>query len=145
MDKKKIQDYNDEQRLSLLKDNASSLLEDYGYEKPLTDQQVEDLKNKIANCVSELRKEKLNKSASMKAYTERIKGLEKTLDAASEELEKRTTYACELCYEIIDYDEKMVGIYNKDGILVDERTATLKELGTTRNMFAEQKETGTNN
>lgn len=145
MDKKIFQEYTDEQRLSLLKDNASSLLEDYGYEKPLTDQQVKDLKNKIANCVSELRKEKLNKSREMKAYTDRIKGIEKTLDTSSEELEKRTTYACELCYEIIDYDEKMVGIYNKEGILVDERTATLKELGTTRNMFAEQKKTGTNN
>lgn len=149
MDKKIFQEHTDEQRLQMLKDNASSLLEDYGYEKPLTDQQVKDLmkdlKNKIANCVSELRKEKLNKSREMKAYTERIKDLEKTLDTSSEELEKRTTYACELCYEIIDYDEKMVGIYNKDGILVDERTATLKELGTTRNMFAEQKKTGTNN
>lgn len=144
MEQKIFQEYSDEQRLQLLKDNASSLLEDYGYEKPLTDQQVKALKNKIANCVSELRKEKLNKSREMKAYTDRIKGIEKTLDASSEELEKRTTYACELCYEIIDYDEKRVGIYNKDGILVDERTATLKELGTTRNMFAEQK-TGTNN
>lgn len=144
MEQKIFQEYSDEQRLQLLKDNASSLLEDYGYEKPLTDQQVKGLKNKIANCVSELRKEKLNKSREMKAYTERIKGIEKTLDASSEELEKRTTFACELCYEIIDYDEKRVGIYNKDGILVDERTATLKELGTTRNMFAEQKKTGTN-
>lgn len=86
MDKKIFQEYTDEQRLSLLKDNASSLLEDYGYEKPLTDQQVKDLKNKIANCVSELRKEKLNKSREMKAYTDRIKGIEKTLDTSSEEL-----------------------------------------------------------
>lgn len=72
MDKKIFQEHTDEQRLSLLKDNASCLLEDYGYNKPLTEAQVKDLKNKIANCVSELRKEKLNKSAAMKAYTERI-------------------------------------------------------------------------
>lgn len=145
MEQKIFQEYTDEQRLSMLKDNASCLLEDYGYEKPLTEQQVKDLKNKVVSCTNELRKEKANKKAEMRAYTDRIKALENSIDTSSEELEKRTTFACELCYEIIDYDEKRVGIYNKQGILVDERAATPKELGTTRNMFAEQRKTGTNN
>ena len=139
-------EYSDEQRLQMLKDNSNRLLEDYGYEKPLSPEQVKSLKDKIASQVSELRKVKAERKEVVKGYTEQISKLDKSIDPASEELEKRTTYPSELCFEFIDYDEKRVGIYNKDGLLIEERPANLKELREPRNMFAQDvtKKTGTN-
>ena len=146
MDKHLFTEYSDEQRLQMLKDNSNRLLEDYGYEKPLSPEQVKSLKDKIASQVSELRKIKAEKKEVVKGYTEQITKLDKSIDSASEELEKRTTYTSELCFEFIDYDEKRVGIYNKDGLLIEERPANLKELREPRNMFAQlpQQKTGTN-
>lgn len=142
MDKYFFPDVSDEERLDLLKTNCSKLLEDYGYEKPLSPEQVKSLKDKIASQVNELRKVKAEKKEVVKGYTEQITKLDKSIDSASEELEKRTTYTSELCFEFIDYDEKKVGIYNKDGLLIEERPANLKELREPRNMFAQK--TGTN-
>lgn len=144
MDKYFFPDVSDEQRLDLLKTNCSKLLEDYGYEKPLSSEQVKQLKDKISSQVSELRKVKAEKKEVMKDYNAQISKLDKSIDTASEELDKRTTYTSELCFEIIDYDEKKVGIYNKDGLLIDERPANLKELREPRNMFAGNIKTGTN-
>lgn len=144
MDKYFFPDVSDEQRLDLLKTNCSKLLEDYGYEKPLSKEQVKQLKDKISNHVSELRKVKAEKKEVMKDYNAQISKLDKSIDTASEELDKRTTYTSELCFEFIDYDEKKVGIYNKDGLLISERPANLKELREPRNMFADNLKTGTN-
>ena len=146
MERHLFTEYSDEQRLQMLKDNSNRLLEDYGYEKPLSPEQVKSLKDKIASQVSELRKIKAEKKEVVKGYTEQITKLDKSIDSASEELEKRTTYTSELCFEFIDYDEKRVGIYNKDGLLIEERPANLKELREPRNMFAQlpQQKTGTN-
>ena len=106
---------------------------------------MKQLKDKIASQVTELRKVKAEKKEVTKGYNEQISKLDKSIDSASEELEKRTTYTSELCFEFIDYDEKKVGIYNKDGLLIEERPANLKELREPRNMFAEEyKKTGTN-
>ena len=56
MDKKLFQGYSEEQRLEMLNDNCNKRLEDYGYEKPLSADQVKQLKDKITSCVKELRK-----------------------------------------------------------------------------------------
>ena len=146
MERHLFTEYSDEQRLQMLKDNSNRLLEDYGYEKPLSPEQVKSLKDKIASQVSELRKVKAEKKEVVKGYNAQISKLDKSIDSASEELEKRTTYTSELCFEFIDYDEKRVGIYNKDGLLIEERPANLKELREPRNMFAQDftKKTGTN-
>jgi uncharacterized phage infection (PIP) family protein YhgE len=145
MDKYFFPDVSDEQRLDLLKTNCNRLLEDYGYEKPLSKEQVKQLKDKIANHVSELRKVKAEKKEVVKDYNSQISTLEKSIDSSSDELEKRTTYTSELCFEFIDYDEKKVGIYNRDGLLISERPANLKELREPRNMFTDNLKTGTNN
>ena len=148
MDKKLFQGYSEEQRLQMLNDNCNKRLEDYGYDKPLSADQVKQLKDKIASCVKELRKVKAEKKEVMKGYTEQISKLDKAIETASEEEEKRTTYACETCFEFLFREERKVGIYNKEGILIDERPANLKELREPDDMFRQVPPTrkeGTNN
>ena len=145
MDKRLFQEYSDEQRLEMLRDNCEKVLPDYGYDKPLSEEQVKQLKDKIASCVKELRKVKAEKKEVLKGYTEQISKLDKTIETASEEEESRTTYTCETCFEFLFREEGKVGVYNKDGVLVDERPATIKEMREPKNMFAREMKTGTNN
>ena len=135
MDKKLFQEYSEEQRLQMLNDNCSKRMEDYGYEKPLSADQVKQLKDKITSCVRELRKVNEEKKEVTKGFNEQISKLKSTIETASEEEEKRTTYACETCFEFLFREERKIGIYNKDGILIDSRDATMKELREPDDMF----------
>lgn len=146
MDKTLFQEYSDEQRLQMLKDNCNKMLEDYGYDKPLSKDQLKAIKDKLSSASIELHDVREEKKQADSDFNEQIKNLKGTIAEQVKQLKTRTTYTCELCFEIIDYDEKKVGIYNKDGLLVEERAANLKELSEPRNMFTQNynKKTGTN-
>ena len=145
MDKQLFAEYSDEQRLQMLKDNCNKLLEDYGYDKPLSKDQLKAIKDKLSSASISLADVQEEKKQADSEFNEQIKNLKGTIAEQVKQLKTRTTYTCELCFEVIDYDEKKVGIYNKDGLLVEERPATLKELREPRNMFAQDitKKTGT--
>ena len=146
MDKQLFIEYSDEQRLQMLKDNCKKMLEDYGYEKTLSKDQLKTVKDKLSSATVSLHDVEEEKKEVDKEYNDRIKDYKGTIAEAVKALKTRTTYTCELCFEIIDYDEKKVGIYNKEGYLVEERSAKLNELREPRNMFAQDiKKTGTNN
>lgn len=147
MDKQLFAEYSDEQRLQMLKDNSNRLLEDYGYDKPLSKEQLKVIKDKLSSASISLHDVQEEKKQADSEFNEKIKDLKGTIAEQVKQLKNRTTYTCELCFEIIDYDESKVGVYNKEGLLVEERPATLKELREPRNMFAQDinKKTGTNN
>jgi hypothetical protein len=145
MDKQLFTEYSEEERLQMLKDNCNRLLEDYGYDKPLSKDQLKAIKDKLSSASISLHDVQEEKKQADSEYNEQIKNLKGTIAEQVKQLKTRTTYTCELCFEVIDYDEKKVGVYNKDGILVEERVASLKELSEPRNMFAKDlKKTGTN-
>ena len=131
----------------MLNDNCNKRLEDHGYEKPLSKDQVKQLKDKITVSVRELRKVEAEKREVTKGYTEQISKLNKAIETASEEEEKRTTFTCETCFEFLFREERKIGVYNKDGILIEERPATLKEMRDSEDMFKQvppTRKTGTN-
>ena len=142
MDKQLFAEYSDEQRLQMLKDNCNKLLEDYGYDKPLSKDQLKAIKDKLSSASISLADVQEEKKQADSEFNEQIKNLKGTIAEQVKQLKNRTTYTCELCFEVIDYDEKKVGIYNREGILIEERPAKLNELREPRNMFAQK--TGTN-
>ena len=142
MDKQLFAEYSDEQRLQMLKDNCNKLLEDYGYDKPLSKDQLKAIKDKLSSASISLADVQEEKKQADSEFNEQIKNLKCTIAESVKQLKTRTTYTCEQCFELIDYDEKKVGIYNREGILIEERAAKLNELREPRNMFAQK--TGTN-
>lgn len=144
MEKQLFAGYSDEQRLEMLQSNCNRVLEDYGYEKPLSKDQLKNIKDAISSASVSLHDVQEEKKETTKEFNNRIKDIKATIANGVKQLKTRTTYACEQCFELIDYDERKVGIYNREGILVEERPANLKELREPKNMFAEQRETGTN-
>ena len=136
-------EYSEEQRLQMLKDNCEKALDDYGYDKPLSKDQLKSIKDKLSSASVSLHDTQEEKKEVDKEYNDKIKDFKATIADAVKSLKTRTTFTCEQCFQFIDYDEKKVGIYNRDGQLIEERPATLKELREPRNMFAETRKTGT--
>lgn len=142
MEKLLFQDYSPEERLEMLQNNCDKVLEDYGYEKPLSKDQLKAIKDKLSSASVSLHDVQEEKKEADKEFNEQIKNFKGTIAESVKQLKTRTTYTCEQCFELIDYDEKKVGIYNREGILIEERPAKLNELREPRNMFAQK--TGTN-
>lgn len=143
MEQHLFQDYSEEQRLAMLKDNCTKLMEDYGYDKPLSSDQLKNLKDKLSSASISLHDVEEEKKQVDSEYNERIKEHKATVADCVKQLKTRTTFACELCFEFLDREERKVGIYNKDGLLISERPANLKELREPEDMFRGQR-TGTN-
>lgn len=142
MEKVLFQDYSPEERLEMLQNNCDKVIEDYGYEKPLSKDQLKAIKDKLSSASVSLHDVQEEKKEADKEFNEQIKNFKGTIAESVKQLKTRTTYTCEQCFELIDYDEKKVGIYNREGILIEERPAKLNELREPRNMFAQK--TGTN-
>lgn len=145
MDKNLFQEYPEEQRLQMLKDNCSKLLEDYGYDKPLSKEQLKAVKDRLSSAAISLHDVEEEKREADKEFNDRIKDFKGTIANSVKELKSRTTYTCELCFEFLDRQERKVGVYNKDGLLIEERPATLKELREPEDMFRQSRKTGTDN
>ena len=145
MDKVLFTEYSEEQRLQMLKDNCDKLLEDYGYDKPLSKDQLKAVKDRISSVAVELHDVQEEKKEADKEFNDRIKDLKGSMAEQVKQLKTRTTYTCELCFEFLFREEAKVGVYNKDGHLISERTATIKEMREPENMFRSQPKTGTNN
>ena len=126
----------------MLQNNCEKVLEDYGYEKPLSKDQLKAIKDKLSSASVSLHDVQEEKKAADKEFNEQIKNFKSTIAESVKQLKTRTTYTCEQCFELIDYDEKKVCVYNREGILIEERPAKLNELREPRNMFALK--TGTN-
>lgn len=142
MEKVLFQDKTPEERLEMLQSNCEKVIEDYGYEKPLSKDQLKAVKDKLSSASVSLHDVQEEKKEVDKEYNDKIKDYKASIAESVKQLKTRTTYACEQCFELIDYDEKKVGIYNREGILIEERPAKLNELREPRNMFAQK--TGTN-
>ena len=67
----------------------------------------------------------------MKSYSDRIKAIETSTDNLTESLVSGSRIVEEDCYKFVDYDERVVGYYNRAGELVKQRPARKNELQKT--------------
>lgn len=128
MEKILFQGMSEEERITMLKDNCDKLLDDHSYQKSLTKEQIQNAKNELAAATIALHDTQEEKKDVDKQYNEQIKDQKKVVESKVEALKNRTTLAVELCFQFVDRDEGTVGIYNKDGVLIEERKANMAEL-----------------
>lgn len=128
MEKLLGQEYQDlQERERFLRDNADAI-EDMGYSKPIQSDQIEKLKEKLADAsIKKLEQEEAKKTA-VQMYNEEIKGYKNTIKDVADKLKSKTTYVNEPCYKMIDQQTRQAGYYNKEGVLVYQRPARHEEL-----------------
>ena len=128
-------------RKSFLKDNCD-VVEEVGYMKPFSPEEVTEMKNELAEISIEINDIEEEKKSNAELFKIKLKPL---LDNKAELLtgiKNQSEYTKEICYTFIDQDQKMVGSYNSDGMLISQRPAMPKELqGTIHQMM---RKTGTN-
>ena len=131
-----------EARKNFLNDNADAVVEmDYhkSFESEELAQKEREFAQKhvrIATLEEEIKnfKDKINIE---------LKPLREETTALREDIKSKGRTVHEKVYQILDEDEKMVGFYNAEGVLISSRPATKDELQKT--VFAELRREGTNN
>ena len=116
-----------QEREQFIKDNAECI-ETMGYSKPLKSSVIDKLKEQLANTTIEKEEVEADKKAANQQYNADLKNLRTTIGDIAEKLKSKNEYVNEGCYKLVDEEEKMVGYYNKEGMLVYERQARLEEL-----------------
>ena len=115
------------EREQFIKDNADAI-ENIGYTKPLPSDEVEKLKEKLANASIKKLEQEEEKKAAVQMYNEEIKRYKNTIKEAADKLKSKSEYVNEACYKLVDEQTRQVGYYNNEGMLVYQRAARHDEL-----------------
>lgn len=130
MDKVLGQEFEGIQRVNFLRDNCYAV-EKLGYTKPISNEQLEGLKEKLVENNIQLRDVRADKKAANKLFNEQIKQLEEDNDEVTGKLKERSEYVTEECYKFVEDETREVGYYNSEGVLVYSRPARPEEMQKT--------------
>lgn len=120
----------EEERVQCLQDNCNSI-EKVTYNKSYPVEEVEEMREQLVRNAINLKAVKAEKKEVMKSYSDRIKAIETSTDNLTESLVSGSRIVEEDCYKFVDYDERVVGYYNRAGELVKQRPARKNELQKT--------------
>lgn len=84
------------EREQYIKDNADSI-ESMGYSKPIPSDQIEKLKETLADASIKKLEQEEAKKAAVQMYNEEIKGYKLTIKDAADKLKSKSTYVKEPC------------------------------------------------
>ena len=134
-------------REAFLKDNCDKV-EEKGYMKPYTPEQLQQRKEELANASIEIAEIEQEAKEAAAHYKGKLKPLKETRARMVGDIKSKSEYVKELCYKFVDQEARETGYYNKEGDLIESRPATADELQTTlfgviRNQ--ESQKTGTDN
>lgn len=119
-----------EKRKQFLIDNADKVVE-IDYHKSFDSDEMAKMKTEFAE--KHIRIATLEEK--IKDYKDEInqelKPLKEEVSAIRENLKSKGKLVHEKCYQFLDYEERMVCIYNSEGILVSSRPATRDEMQRT--------------
>lgn len=115
------------EREKFIKDNADGV-EDMGYSKPIPSAEIEKLKERLSDSTIKRLEAEQAKKYITQQYNEEIKAYKAEIRDTADKLKSKSEYVNEPCYKLVDQEAKTVGYYNREGMLVYERTARQDEL-----------------
>lgn len=130
------------QREAFLKDNCDQV-EEKGYMKPFTPEQLQGHKEGLANVSIEISEIEAEKKEAIEIFKGKLKPLFEQKNQMVSNIKSKAEYVKEICYKFIDHEAKMTGFYNAEGDLIEMRPATADELQPT--IFSMARKTGTDN
>lgn len=130
-----------DERKRFLKDNCD-VVEPVGYMKQFSLDKVTELKERLSEVSIEINDKEEELADIKKDFKFQMDPLREEKQICLKGIKERAEFVNETCYTFIDQDEKMVGSYNSEGMLISQRPAMPKELqGTIHQVLR----TGTNN
>lgn len=128
------------QREAFLKDNCDKV-EEKGYMKPYTPEQLQGHKENLANLSIEIDEVEETKKEAMREFKQQLDPLIEQRKEMVSNIRQKAEYVKEICYKFVDVESKMTGYYNNEGNLIESRPSTADELQPT--LFAMTRKTGT--
>ena len=134
-------DYSLEEREEFLS-NTCDGTEDVSYSRVFTTEELAKQRELLTDASIKLADIDEKKKAAMDQFKEQAKPFAEQRTKAINALRTKSETVTEKCYKFFDEETKMVGFYNKEGLLINSRPAFQNEMQKT--VFADMKE-GTNN
>ena len=128
MDKQLGSEYPEGQhREAFLKDNCDQV-ENKGYMKPFTPEQLAEMKENLAETSIEINDVEIEKKEVLEGYKTQIKPLVESKTRLLRNIKHKAEFVDEICYKFIEGTTKEVGYYNSEGFLIESRPAFGNEL-----------------
>jgi hypothetical protein len=134
-------DYSLEEREEFLS-NTCDGTEEVSYSRVFTPEELAKQRELLTDASIKLADIDEKKKAAMDQFKEQAKPFAEQRTKAINALRTKSETVTEKCYKFFDEETKMVGFYNKEGLLINSRPAFQNEMQKT--VFADMKE-GTNN
>lgn len=130
------------ERMNFLNDNCDKV-EEKGYMKAFTPEQIQSMKEDLAETSIKVNDLESEKRDYVKAINERVKPLVEHKKELLKGIKEKAAFTKEKCYMFVDQEAKETGFYNSEGDLIDVRPAYTDELQGT--IFQINRKNGTNN
>lgn len=131
----------EDKRASFLRDNCDKI-EEIGYMKPFTPDEITQKKDELSEVAIKINDIESNKKETLKDFKQQLEPLTEQKADLLKNIKTKAEWVTEDCYQFINHDERLVGYYNKEGILVASRPTRPEETQYTLRMNSR---TGTDN
>jgi len=122
MDKQLGKQYSAEERVAFLRDNSDKV-EKMTYLKRYTADELRQRKDQLSEVSISISEIEDEKKEAMKDIRERMDPLKDEKKVLLGNIKRKGEEVKEECYKMIDRDTRMVGYYNGEGDLIEERPA----------------------
>lgn len=114
---------------------ADETIPDWRYEKTLTEDELDEERRTFTDLSLDLARIEFEKSEAVAAFNVKIKALKQKAEVSLSMVRTGRTEVVENVYQIADFAEGRVGIYNQFGDLLSERNLKRSERGADRSLF----------
>lgn len=135
MEKQLFANKSEAERKAFVRDNCDKIVENHGYMKLLSGSQIEAVKDKLGDLSVEIEDLLEEKAQAAKMYKEALKPLVLDYKKTVQQIKQKAEFCREECYSFLDADTRKVGLYNAQGVLIEERDARPEELQTNIRQF----------
>jgi hypothetical protein len=128
------QDYTDgPYRIQFLKDNCDKV-EELGYMKQFTPEEIQQQKDELSEVAIKINDIESERKEAMSEFKTALKPLETQKASLLKNIKTKAEFVREECFKFTDFDDRMVGFYNSDGLLVESRPMRPDEAQRTINL-----------
>lgn len=139
MDRELFAGMTPKQKVENLLSNCDKV-EEIGYMKQFTTDQIGAMKDELSSVAIAINDIEIEKKEANAAFKDALKPIIEEKKGLLKNIKQKAEFVKENCYKMTDFDEKMVGFYNADGLLISSRPMQADEFQRTIPMG----KTGTN-
>lgn len=118
-----LQDHDLLDRIRVLEDSASEIIEDHHYERRLTDEEIEEEKSEFCDINIQIEQVEAEYAAMKASFSAILKEKRAVAKSHLTKIKSGRTEVHENVYLMIDEEKGMIGTYNAAGELIHERKA----------------------